>query len=129
MPLVKIFIRKGKPAEYRKALLEGVHRALADSIKIPDSDRSQMLFELSEGDFETPPDKSENAAIIEIVMFMGRSAGAKKKLYVEIVANLAKEPGIKKDDILVILHEQPMENWCIRGVPGDEAKIGFRIDV
>ena len=31
-PLVKIEIRKGKSAEYKKAILDGIHQALVDCI-------------------------------------------------------------------------------------------------
>ena len=38
-PLIKIEIRKGKSAEYKKAILDGVHKALVDAFKIPENDR------------------------------------------------------------------------------------------
>ncbi len=129
MPIVKIFVRRGKPAKYRKALLDSVHKALVNSIKIPDHDRSQMLFEFEKSGFEAPANKTDNVTMIEIIMFKGRSAVAKKRLYAEIVSNLARKPGIVKDDILVILHEEPLENWGVRGNPADEVDLGFRIDV
>jgi len=45
-PLVKIEIRKGFSAEYKKAILDGVHQALVDALGIPDSDRFQRIYEL-----------------------------------------------------------------------------------
>ncbi len=63
-------------------------------------------------------------------MFKGRSFEAKKQLFQAIVDNLAKNPGIKGDDIIIVLHEPPLENWGIRGgKPASEVDIGFRIDV
>ncbi|MGZ7117831.1 MAG: tautomerase family protein, partial [Methanobacterium sp.] len=53
-PLVKIEILKGKSKEYKKALLDGIHDALVESIKIPDNDRFQRLYELEEDNFEYP---------------------------------------------------------------------------
>lgn len=50
-PLVKIEIRKGKSAEYKKAILDGVHQALVDALKIPDNDRFQRIYELDKEDF------------------------------------------------------------------------------
>lgn len=41
MPAVKIEIRKGKSDEYKKAILDGVHDALVEAIKIPDYDSRQ----------------------------------------------------------------------------------------
>ncbi len=63
-------------------------------------------------------------------MFKGRSIEAKKQLFQAIVDNLAKNPGIEGGDIIIVLHEPPLENWGIRGgKPASEVDIGFRIDV
>jgi phenylpyruvate tautomerase PptA (4-oxalocrotonate tautomerase family) len=130
MPLVKIEIRKGKSPEYKKALLDGVHRALVQTIKILDYDRTQRLYELDADNFEASPNKTDNITAIEIVMFKGRSIEAKKQLYKTIVNNLAENPGIKGDDIIIVLHEPSLENWGIRGgKPANEVDLGFKIDV
>jgi phenylpyruvate tautomerase PptA (4-oxalocrotonate tautomerase family) len=130
MPLVKIEIRKDKSSEYKKALLDGVHRALVQTIKILDYDRTQRLYELDADNFEASPNKTDNITVIEIVMFKGRSIEAKKQLYKTIVNNLAENPGIKGDDIIIVLHEPPLENWGIRGgKPANEVDLGFKIDV
>lgn len=127
MPLVKIEIRKGKSKEYKKALLDGVHPALVQSIRIQDYDRKQRLYELDADNFEAP---SGDITIVEITMFKGRSIKAKKQLFRAIVDNLAENPGIKGDDIIIVLHEPPLENWGIRGgKPACEVDIGFKIDV
>ena len=55
MPLVKIEILKGYSKEYKKAILDAVHDALVESIKIPDHDRFQRLYELEKENFEFPP--------------------------------------------------------------------------
>jgi len=130
MPLVKIEIRKGKSREYKKALLDGVHRALVQSIKIPDNDRKQRLYELDADNFEALSSNTGDITIIEITMFKGRSLEAKKQLYRAIADNLAKNPGIKGDDIVIVLHEEPLWNWGIRGgKPASEVGLGFRVDV
>lgn len=130
MPLIKIEIRKGKSAKYKKAVLDGIHKALVRTIKIPDHDRIQRLYELEADDFEATPNKTNNVIVIEIVMFKGRSKEAKKQLYEAIVDILAEDPGIKGDDITIVLHEPPLENWGIRGgKPANEVDIGFKIDI
>jgi phenylpyruvate tautomerase PptA (4-oxalocrotonate tautomerase family) len=130
MPLVKVELRAGKPAGYKKAILDGVHAALVASIGIPDYDRFQRLYELEPENFEIPPNKSGNAVLIEIVMFKGRSIEAKKRLFREIVANLSREPGISGDDITIVLQEPPLENWGIKGgKPANEVELGFKVDV
>ncbi len=130
MPIVRITIRAGKSPEYRKALLDGVHHGLVQAFKIPDHDRMQELRELAPDHFEIPSGKTEQFTIVEVTAFKGRSIEAKKLLYQTIVANLAKDPGIAGDDVIIILHEPPLENWGIRGgKPASEVNFGFRIDV
>ncbi len=130
MPVIRITIREGKSLDYKKALLDGVHNALVQSFKIPETDRIQSLVELSRDYFEVPPTRSDNAAIIEITAFKGRSLNAKRELYRTIIDHLAKSPGIAGDDILIILHEPPLENWGIRGgKPASEVQLGFKINV
>ncbi len=130
MPLVKIEILKGKSVGHKKALFEGVHKALVDTLKIPDHDRTQRIYELEPDHFEVPPGKTGNIILIEIVMFHGRSANAKKALYKAIVANLAENPGISDTDITIVLNEQPLENWGLRGGKiATEIDFGFKIDV
>lgn len=130
MPLVKIEVIKGKPYEYKKAVLDGVHAALVEAFSIPEHDRIQRLYELDSACFEVPPTKTENFTIIEITAFPGRSLEAKKKLYSYIVNNLSSNPGIKGDDIFIIINEPSLENWGLRGgKPASEINFGFKIDI
>lgn len=130
MPLVRITIRSGQPVHYKKELLDGIHKALVRALRIPEHDRYQTLHELDAGHFEAPQTKTKKFTMIEITAFKGRSNEAKKQLYQAIVENLAKNPGIKGDDIMIIIHEPPLENWGIRGgKPASEVQLGFKLDV
>ncbi len=130
MPLTRISIRTGKSPEYKKALLDGVHAALVEAFRIPQRDRHQVLQELDENHFETPQTKTGNVTVIEITAFQGRTAKAKKALYEAIVRSLSRAPGIGGDDILIIIHEPPLENWGIRGgKPASEVNLGFEVNV
>ena len=129
MSLVNIEIVEGKSEQYKKSIMDGVHNALIEAIKIPDWNRFQKLYELDEENFEVPEKYSENAIIIGITLFKGRSFEAKKKLYSLITDNLAASPGIKKEDVMIVLHEVPLENWGINGgQPANEVDIGFNTE-
>ena len=39
------------------------------------------------------------------------------------------ELGIAASDILIVLHEPPLENWGVRGVPASELDLGFNLKV
>ncbi len=130
MPNVRIEIRQGRSPAEKKALLEAVHRAKVEALKVPDHDRKQTLCEYSADDFEIPPTKTTKYTIIEITMFAGRSLSAKRHLYEAIVRNLGRPPiSISSDDILIVLHVVPLENWGIGGHPASEVDLGFKVSV
>jgi len=129
MPLVRIKIEKGFAPEYKKALLDGVHQALVETVKIPDTDRRQRLYELEATNFEHTG-RSNQYTIIEITMFKGRSNDAKKNLFRRIVDLLEVNPGIPANDITIIIHDPALENWGIRGgYPASEVDLGFNLKV
>jgi phenylpyruvate tautomerase PptA (4-oxalocrotonate tautomerase family) len=130
MPVINVSIIEGKNDQYRRAVLEGIHKALVDNIHIPDSDRTQKIQELKKADFETSPGRTDRFTLIEISLFQGRSLDAKKALFSGIVANLKKNPGIDPEDVMIILNETIRENWGLRGgKPASEIDLGFKVDV
>jgi Uncharacterized protein, 4-oxalocrotonate tautomerase homolog len=129
-PLVKVEIVKGKSDEHKKAVLDGVHDALVQAVKIPDYDRLQRIYELDKANFEYPETKTDNVTLIEITMFQGRSIDAKRALYKAITYNLAQNPGIDGEDITIVLYESSLENWGIKGgKPASDVDLGFEIKV
>jgi len=129
MPLVRIEIEKGNSPEYKKAILDGVHQALVETVKIPDHDRRQRLCELDADHFEHTG-RGKQYTIIEITMFKGRSNEAKKALYRRIVDLLIANPEIPENDITIVINDPPLENWGIRGgYPASELDLGFNVKV
>lgn len=129
MPLVRISVRRGRSPAEKRALLDAVHAALVEALKIPDHDRNQRLVEHAPEDFEIPPTRTERFCLIEVTMFPGRSLEAKRRLYQAIVRNLEAQ-GIAGSDVFIVLHEPRMENWSIRdGLPASEVDLGFKVDV
>ena len=130
MPIVKIELPAGKTAEYKKAVLDGIHQALVEAFNIPDYDRNQRICEVTPANREMPSDKTADNILIEITAFQGRSIAAKRNLYKHIVDELASRVGIKGDDVTIVLHEVPLENWGVRGgKPASEVDIGFKVKV
>jgi phenylpyruvate tautomerase PptA (4-oxalocrotonate tautomerase family) len=130
MPLVKIEMRAGKTADYKKAILDGVHQALVAAFKIPDYDRSQKIYELTPENMEIPANRTADYIVIEITAFQGRSIDAKRNLYKKVVDELSARVGISGDDIVIILQEAPLENWGVHGgKPASEVDIGFKVNV
>jgi phenylpyruvate tautomerase PptA (4-oxalocrotonate tautomerase family) len=121
MPLIKAGIYRGKSDEYCRAVLDGIHSALVDTLGIPDYNIIQELYEFDTSRFRRPGGRTVNYTMIEICLFSGRTHEQKKSLYQAIAGNLSRSPGINGNDVMVVLHESPMENWSVRdGLPADE---------
>jgi phenylpyruvate tautomerase PptA (4-oxalocrotonate tautomerase family) len=129
MPLVKVNRRQGRPAAENQQILEAVHAALVEAFKIPEHDRTHLLFEHDAAHFTTPPDRSEAFTLVEIFAYPGRSAEAKQALFRGIAARLA-DIGVAPADLFVILSEPPLVDWSVRnGVSSAEARPPFKLEV
>jgi 4-oxalocrotonate tautomerase len=65
MPLVRISLRHGKPAAYRRAIADGVYTALRETFNVPDEDRFITITEHGEdGSCSAEPIWASNAATI-----------------------------------------------------------------
>src|SRR5262245_23957533 len=51
MPLVRIDLRAGTPPSVQRAIADGVHQALVETITIPSADRFQLISEYSADHF------------------------------------------------------------------------------
>lgn len=129
MPDVRIDVRRGWIGKRKAALLDAVHEALVEAIRIPHDDRSLVLVEHDPECFTTPPQRGESYMLVQITLFAGRSLDAKRALYKAIVAKLAAL-GVPPLDIKITLIEVPMENWGIRGGhAASDIDLGFEVRV
>ena len=120
MPLVRITLAAGRPAEYRRAIADGVHQALVETASVPADDRFQVVQEVPPADLlwdQSYLGLRRTAAIvfIQIVLNVGRTVEVKKALFARMAEKLAAAPGLRKDDVLINLIEVPRENWSFGG--------------
>jgi phenylpyruvate tautomerase PptA (4-oxalocrotonate tautomerase family) len=129
VPLAKIEVRKSRTPAQVQAMIEAIYSAQREALKVPEHDRQIRYVEHQPEHFAVPPGKSDNYTVIEICMFPGRSLDAKRALYQAIVNRL--EPlGIPRDEVFIVLHEPPLDNWGFRGgVPASELDLGFKLNV
>ena len=129
MPLSKIEVRRSWPPEQVQAMIEAVHLAQREALKIPEHDRQIRFIEHRPEHFHVPPGRSENFTLVEVTLFAGRSLAAKRALYQAIVKNLGAL-GIAPTDVFIVLNEVALENWGIRGgMPASEVDLGFDVKV
>ncbi len=115
MPLVRIDVRKGKDAGYRRKISDVVYEALV-GVGVPEKDRFQVMAEHDAGNFIFDPSylgiaRSDDLVIIQITWNEGRSLEQKKTLYTTIADGLSKSLGIRAEDVFINLVEVKKENW------------------
>ena len=126
MPLVKIELAKGRNNETLLKLKDLVMNSVVEALELPDDDRNIRLIEY-EPDFFSM--KNPYEILIEITLFSGRTKETKKKLFQTIVQKLSTIH-IEKENVFIILNEQPLENWGVRGgIPADEIKLDFQVTI
>jgi len=114
MPDILVEVRGGWIGGRKKELMLAIHGAVIESIKTDPEDKVVRLVEHSPDNFVIPTPAGERFTRIEITMFIGRSAEAKRMLYQAMVKTLLAF-GIPAQDIKIVLVEVPLENVGIRG--------------
>ena len=116
MPFVRIDLRAGKPEEYRRAVGDGVHRAMAEALGVPADDRFQVITEHPAVGLNYDPQylgirRSDNVVFVQITLSAGRKPQQKRKFYKRVAELLAESPGLKPADVVINLVEVVWENW------------------
>src|SRR6478672_6767235 len=116
MPLVQISLMKGKPAQYRSAISENVHRALVETFTVPADDRFQMITEHETANLIYDKnylgiERTDDILLIQLTVSNTRTVEQKQALYKRLVALLAENPGVRPQDVFVNLVEVVKENW------------------
>lgn len=129
MPLARIETRRSWPPEQVQALMDAVYQSFREALKVPEGDRDVRYVEHRAEHWATPPNKSDNATLVEVTMFPGRSLAAKRALYASIIQRF-EALGIAPSDVMIVLHEPLLDNWGLRGgIPASELDLGFDLKV
>ena len=129
MAQVKIYGLRSSLERHRQGLSEAIHQSLVESFGLPREKRFQRFFPLAPEDFLFPEDRTENYTILEVSVFEGRSPEAKKKLIRSLFSRISASTEIVPQDLEITIFETPKANWGIRGMPGDELALGYKVEV
>jgi phenylpyruvate tautomerase PptA (4-oxalocrotonate tautomerase family) len=116
MPLVRISLAPGRSLDDRRAIADGVHRALVETVGVPAADRFQVVEEVPGPDLHFSPDylgiaRTAGVVFVQIFFSVGRSVETKRALYAKMAENLAASPGLRTEDLVINLVEVAKENW------------------
>ncbi len=116
MPLVRISLRSGKSAEYRRAIADGIHRAMVETLAAPEHDRFQVVTEHGADGLIYDPtylgiQRSDDVVLVQITLSAGRKPPQKRDFMARAAALLADNPGLRPQDLFINLVEVAWENW------------------
>jgi len=116
MPLVRITHAAGKPLPYRRALADGVHAALVETLNVPADDRFQivteqpadgLIFDSNYLDIQ----RSADLVFIQVFLRRGRSTEMKQDFYRRVTEKLTLDPGLAANDVFIALSENELADW------------------
>lgn len=115
MPLVRIALRRGKPAAHLAALRDGVYRAMRETFDVPEHDRFILISQHDADEFDCDPGylgiaRSDDLVVVQITCAAGRTTARKQALYRRIAERFAAA-GVRPQDVFINLVETARENW------------------
>jgi phenylpyruvate tautomerase PptA (4-oxalocrotonate tautomerase family) len=116
LPLVRISLLKGKSKEHIRGICDGVHQALVGAYNVPPDDRFQIVDQHEPEEFIYDADylgihRTDDAVFIHIVAGNWRDTSTKKALFKAIADRLAENPGLRPEDVQVILSPNARDEW------------------
>lgn len=116
MPLVRISLREGKSAEYRRAIADGIHRAMVETLAAPEQDRFQIITEHdAEGLIYDSSylgiRRDDDIVLVQVTLSAGRKPPQKREFMARAAALLAQKPGLEPRNLFINLVEVAWENW------------------
>ena len=127
MPFVSISLARGKSREYLDGVSSAVHEALVRELGMNPDDRFQLIDQHEPGemifsrDFRGGP-RSDEFIVFTITEGIDSGDQAKQRFYKTLVDLLQKNPGVRGEDVFVMIHLTPPANFSFAsGVPATEA--------
>lgn len=116
MPLARIDLPAGKPADYGRAVGDVVYDAMVATLKAPKDDRFQVISEHTRDRMLIDPTfldirRSADALIIQLTLNEGRAVEVKQAFYKAVADGLHKRVGLRREDVFISLVEVKKENW------------------
>ncbi|MGA2492302.1 MAG: tautomerase family protein [Roseiarcus sp.] len=120
MPFTRISLLKGKPPHYLSALSDSLHRTLVESFEVPADDRFQVIDQREPGELIFDRNylggpRSDDFVLFEITAGKPRDTTTKRAFYRRLVALLADAPGVRPQDVMVVITTTARDEWSFSG--------------
>jgi 4-oxalocrotonate tautomerase len=116
MPLVRIDVPVGKPADYRRAIGDVVYEAMLVTLNVPKNDRFQIIAEHTPSELIIDPvylgiERSKDAILLQVTLNDGRTVEQKRAFFKAVADGLHERLALRREDVFVNLVEVRKENW------------------
>lgn len=118
MPMTRVSVKRGKSAEFKRALLDNIYEAMRETFNCPEDDKFLLLSEHEGDDFCYSRNylgiaRTDDLVIIQITCNNTRTVDMKKALYRRVVERLAAAVRMRPEDVFISLVEVAPENWSL----------------
>jgi phenylpyruvate tautomerase PptA (4-oxalocrotonate tautomerase family) len=116
MPFTRISLHRGKSPEDLRALSDSLHQALVETFDVPADDRFQAIHQHEPGElvfdrgYLAGP-RSDDFVLFAISAGRPRSPEAKAAFYRRLTERLAAAPGLRPEDVMVIITTTASDEW------------------
>jgi 4-oxalocrotonate tautomerase len=114
MPLQRIDLSTARSPEVRARIAEALHRALVETIAVPQDDRFQVVTVHPAGELVFAPSylgiSHRDPVLVQVTLSRGRTTEQKQALF-RRMAELVQEAGVPANELVVSLVEAGREDW------------------
>jgi phenylpyruvate tautomerase PptA (4-oxalocrotonate tautomerase family) len=116
MPFTRISLLEGKSPAYLKALSDSFHQAMVEAFNVPLTDRFQAIHQHRPNELIIDPTyfskgRSDDFVIFTITIGRPRDTATKQAFYRRVVELLGKAPGIRAEDIMIVVSTSMRDEW------------------
>lgn len=118
MPMTRVALKQGKSAQYKRALLDNIYRAMRETFNCPEDDQFMVITEHDDTTFCYNPTylgiaRTDDLVMVQITCNLGRTLEMKKALYQRVAELLEQAIGLRREDVLISVVEVAKENWSL----------------
>lgn len=116
MPFTRISLHAGKQADYLTAICDSLDRALVASFEVPQDDQFVAIHQMHPGElifnriYRGGP-RSDDFVHFHITTGRNRSPASKSAFFKTLTDNLAIQPGIRPQDVMITIVNSTFEDW------------------
>lgn len=126
---IKIYGVKERFHPIKETLSNVIHSCMVEALELPSDKKFHRFFPMDKEDFYFSNGRTDAYTIIEVSMFEGRTVEAKKQLINLLFERINSQLNISPQDVEITIFETPKHNWGIRGLPGDELALNYKVNV